>query len=50
MIDQIDKKKLLRVVIPDTPPANKSSRIHTLDKASEISSSDGEDLKVEPSK
>ena len=45
MIDQIDKK-LSGVVIPDTPLANKSCRIQTLDKAFEISFFDGEDLKV----
>ena len=45
MTDQIDKK-LSGVVILDTPLANKSSWILTLDNASEISSSDSEDPNV----
>ena len=43
-IDQIDKK-LLGVLILETLPTNKSSRIQTLDKASEVSS-DGEEKKI----
>ena len=46
MINQIDKK-LSEVVIPETPPADKSSRIQTLNKASKISSSDGKDPRIE---
>ena len=46
MIDQIDKKLLTGVVIPNTHPSDKLSRIQTLDKTFEISSFDGEDPKV----
>ena len=45
MIDQIDKK-LSGVVIIETLPVDKSSRIQTLDKASKISFSNGEDPKI----
>ena len=45
IIDQIDKK-ILRVIIPDTLPPDKSSRIQTLDKVSETFSN-GEDQKIE---
>ena len=45
MIDQIDNKLMIGVVILDTPPPDKSSKIQTLDKAFEISFFDGEDKK-----
>ena len=48
MIDQINKQ-LLGVVIPETPLANKSSKIQSLDKVLEMSF-DGEDKKLKPSK
>ena len=47
MINQIDKKLSIGVVILETRRTNKSSKIQTLDKASKVSSSNGKDPKIE---